>query len=661
MESRGVHTDERPKGRLAIARRSCDQCRTRKVGCDRGSPCSNCSAARLNCTHSAVASNATAPRQRVLISAQYEKKIDDIAEGIDGIKLFLQGLNLAPDAKQPEASSTRQLNQIDSAKPLIEHRSICASGSNSLWDHSVHIIDFVKAVVEDRCSGESEDESNGVLSSLKKLVQILEGPIATKDLSFQQAKVAAYQAGPPMPPLEAVVSVLRWAKDHQDYTRLVWVSHILPLEKFAEICRKVYFAIDDYSEVDFIIANAYLSYIFAEHVVVSGLQDYREYCRLCQENLRTASSRLPLLLPASMEAIAALTLGAFYAIENSKATIAWRFISTASDLCQRLGYHRLPRKGADPSIQTAQERLFWTVYKFERGLSLRHGRPSSIRDAEITLPTNPNELRSTKVARIQGKVYDELYSPVGLSRPDDERSRMAKILATELRDLISMARAEILDIDNQPRGSEADPMRIVYLQCDIVCQSSLLALILRAITTARGSLSSISDECVTVARETLDIHHECMTAVRSCKTDPFMVTKYINWAVLHTPFMPFSILFTRAVQLSDFADLVRLDRFATSMKPETPPDSITHPYRLYELLCQAARLYVESNTSSADMSITNALSDPLGEFDFTSFGMEVGVVSNETIETIVPQTFELGDWYYGNQQMMSLLDEDVMF
>ncbi|KAI1459923.1 hypothetical protein F4805DRAFT_465878 [Annulohypoxylon moriforme] len=661
MESRGNHIDERPKSRLAITRRSCDQCRARKVGCDRGSPCSNCSAARLSCTHSAVASSATTPKQRVLISAQYEKKIDDIAKGIDGIKLFLQGLNAIPDAKQPEASSAQHFNQIDSVKPLIEHHPDYISNSNSLWDHSVHIIDFVKAVVEERCSGEDENESNGVLSSLKKLVRALEDPAAIKDLPSQQIKVAAYRTGPSMPPLDAVVSVLRWVKDHHDYTRIVWISHVLPLEKFAEICRKVYFAVDDYGEVDLIIANGYLSYVFSEHVVVSGLQDYQEYCNLCQENLRSALLRLQLLLPASMEVVAALTLGAFNAIENSRATMAWTFISTASDLCQRLGYHRFPSKGVDPSLRAAQERLFWTIYKFERGLSLRYGRPSSIRDVEITLPINPNELRTTKVARIQGKVYDELYSPVGLSRPDDERSRIAVILAAELREIISLARAEVFDATNQASGNESDPMRIVYLQCDILCQSSLLALILRAITTARGFPSTISEECVEVARQTLDIHHECMTAVSSCKTNPFMVTKYINWAILHTPFVPFSIVFTRAVQLSDFTDLVRLDRFATSMKPQTPPESITHPYRLYELLCQAARLYIESNTSSTDVTVPNAQSDPLGEFDFTSFGMEVGAVSNDTIERETSQTFELGNWYYGNQQMMSLLDEDVIF
>lgn len=85
------------------------------------------------------------------------------------------------------------------------------------------------------------------------------------------------------------------------------------------------------------------------------------------------------------------------------------------------------------------------------------------------------------------------------------------------------------DAISQPSNREKDPMRVVYLQCDLVCQSSLLALILRAIPTAGGSLSGISDDCVAVARDTMEIHQQCMMAVRGCKNDPFMVTKYINW------------------------------------------------------------------------------------------------------------------------------------
>ncbi|KAI1392962.1 uncharacterized protein F4822DRAFT_146949 [Hypoxylon trugodes] len=344
--------------------------------------------------------------------------------------------------------------------------------------------------------------------------------------------------------------------------------------------------------------------------------------------------------------------------------MAWTFISAASDLCQRLGYHRSrPPRDDDKSLRAAQERLFWTIHRMDKGLSFRFGRPSNIRDAEITLPHNPKEPRFTKVARIQGRAYDELYSPAALSRPIAERARIIEILGTELRVLIGETHAEIFDATNQPGDSEADPMRVVYLQCDLVCQYSLLALIWRAAPVVQGP-SSVSEDCVAIARETLDIHHQCMLAVNNCKGDPSMVIRYINWAIMHIPFVPFSILFTRAIQLLDFADLARLENFATSLGPGTDSsESFTHPYRLYDLLCKAARIYIDRNipSSSTDATLVDNPSISLGQFDFGSIVPDAGMVEGGNLGIDDAQMYDLSDWYYSNQQIMNLLDEDLMF
>lgn len=133
---------------------------------------------------------------------------------------------------------------------------------------------------------------------------------------------------------------------------------------------------------------------------------------------------------------------------------------------------------------------------------------------------------------------------------------------------------------------------------------------------------------------------------------------------MHTPFVAFSILFTHAVQRSDFADLAILDRFATSLEPEdASSESITHPHRLYKLLCKAARLYIESKTPSSPMglAVAHSLPDISGEFDFSHFETEAGAAANEPLEAGNLQTHGLSDWFYSNQQMMSLLDEDAMF
>lgn len=126
-------------------------------------------------------------------------------------------------------------------------------------------------------------------------------------------------------------------------------------------------------------------------------------------------------------------------------------------------------------------------------------------------------------------------------------------------------------------------------------------------------------------------------------------------ALLHTPFVPFSIVFTNSVQALDLKDLERLEMFASSLKSEPgDTEASTHPHRLYDLLCQAARFYIDSKVSQ---SIST---EPVGwsnsDTAFSASGFEM-----QPFEEGDFPMFDLGDWYNGNQQLMSLLDERIIF
>lgn len=102
------------------------------------------------------------------------------------------------------------------------------------------------------------------------------------------------------------------------------------------------------------------------------------------------------------------------------------------------------------------------------------------------------------------------------------------------------------------------------------------------------------------------------------------------------------------------ADLDRLDRFATSLQLETlPPEAITHPYRLYQLLCQAARLYFDFNTTppwpaDAPKALTQSqTNDPTVYWG----GLEVADGF---------ATHGVYDWSSDNQQIMGWLSGDAM-
>ena len=107
----------------------------------------------------------------------------------------------------------------------------------------------------------------------------------------------------------SILQTLAYCLDHTSQFIVDLVCRVLPLDYITKICRNVYFAVNDYSEVDFILTNAFLGYFFFEHAISSGNQDYRDYSTQCRKLFRSSISRLPLLVPATMEVIAALLLG----------------------------------------------------------------------------------------------------------------------------------------------------------------------------------------------------------------------------------------------------------------------------------------------------------------------------------------------------------------
>lgn len=114
-------------------------------------------------------------------------------------------------------------------------------------------------------------------------------------------------------------------------------------------------------------------------------------------------------------------------------------------------------------------------------------------------------------------------------------------------------------------------------------------------------------------------------------------------AVTNTPFVPFNILFTHAVQTLSVPDLTRIENFAASLYPkEKQFETTTHPRRVYGLLCKTARAYIESRSQSQH-GAESMNGDMFDLFDFVN-----------------PDAFDLDNWYQGNQQILQLLESNSM-
>lgn len=88
------------------------------------------------------------------------------------------------------------------------------------------------------------------------------------------------------------------------------IHEFSPLENFSELCLHVYFS-ENYSQADFITANAGLMYLYMEYMsrTPEKEDEIQPYVEMCRSNLQTALANLPLHLPATSRMIGALLLG----------------------------------------------------------------------------------------------------------------------------------------------------------------------------------------------------------------------------------------------------------------------------------------------------------------------------------------------------------------
>lgn len=255
---------------------------------------------------------------------------------------------------------------------------------------------------------------------------------------------------------------------------------------------------------------------------------------------------------ASLRYLMLTFVQAFHAMEDTTVSLAWTYISTALNLCQTLGFHRASGSGhpSQPS-RAVQAHLFWTVYRFERSLALRTDRSSNIRDTDITIPVEPVDAYFSKLGKINGQIYDLLYSPAALSNTNQElRMQTVNQLTKDLRELIGNQCDEIAACQRQvelPSSmeftnnhtqispctgsdcSESSPRRLLYMQFDLICHYSSLALVLRAMPPPQNAFYDVSDDCVAVARLSLDTHEHYMDALRQSDAGPALMKKYIGW------------------------------------------------------------------------------------------------------------------------------------
>lgn len=502
------------------------------------------------------------------------------------------------DTSTPGASTA---NELDSS---------AFEGNSSLTAHTVFASEFLEHAVERTSLRDLNPSMAAALTSLKQIVGLSQkqqgsggggtggaaaggqrrgssgasnsgagGGGSSNDVRFahQRALPRGGFRELPMPPVQAVIPVLREVKETPPGTfTLISVCCFMAVENFAEACRRVYFALEDFSHANFIIVNMGLYYLFQEKAVVAGgsgdtagRDRYTGYYRLCRDNLETGLANLRFFLGASMENIEALLLGASYAIEVSRPSLAWQLNTTAAQLCQDLGYHRVtggtvevsspggggPAKmvhdnGSSSVLSDKKAILFWFSYMLDRGLALRLGRAPTIQDFDVTLPRVIGQVNAPDMwkevlrlwiahADIQGQIYERLYSPSSLGHPVGQRVETARRLAGRLKVIAEQAllirsseMGKLKPGGAEGGGSWADARKATVMEMvmksDQVSFLSSLTLVYRAIPAGVGGhgFSTFTPECIETARLAMQTHEECMKLMGS---NLWVAASYIHW------------------------------------------------------------------------------------------------------------------------------------
>lgn len=132
--------------------------------------------------------------------------------------------------------------------------------------------------------------------------------------------------------------------------------------------------------------------------------------------------------------------------EQGKPFLCCTLLAAAASHCRMLGYCQEATYGKHQGRRAEQmRRIFWFIYITDKNMSLLQGRPSYIQDSEVDawhprMSPDPafkgwDELfiLGIKFARLQGQIYDQLYSAAARHAPRAQQDQAVNQLSDDLQ------------------------------------------------------------------------------------------------------------------------------------------------------------------------------------------------------------------------------------
>ncbi|CZS96334.1 uncharacterized protein RAG0_05706 [Rhynchosporium agropyri] len=471
--------------------------------------------------------------------------------------------NPSPVATLKSASETNVVSSDDA--PYL--------GESSFEVHSHETGQILDIALQDSPAGHGQD----VTSSLKSLRGLHNDSTQNYDVNFTTDL--------PMPPVQTVLKALRIiecahrsmfsASFNGEECGVVPPGFMLcspfgDVRRLRETCQRIYFPVNGYSASDFIIANGGLVAILglpnAGQLEAHGLDiaTASEAVKMCSNNVSVTITKLSIFLEPKISNIESLLFGVECAMAESDHNKAWYLISFAARLCLASGLNRLKDSAEDTEEITRRKLCFWLTFILDKALSLNFGRSPNFSDYDISVgyPQYPKIHGRDALylwfdmARAQGSIYEKLYSAKGQQDSAERRASSARLIASEFHQLRDRLKT-ILSKTTQAEREALTDTEITIL--------ANLTLIYRAIPSQKPAHPlRFSDECIAVARETLEVHEALCEKILSRSEN--QIRMYIDWNLSICPFTPFIVVLGTAILDTNEADMHLLDRVVDSLE-----------------------------------------------------------------------------------------------
>ncbi|KAK0119300.1 hypothetical protein ONS95_008147 [Cadophora gregata] len=565
--------------------KACENCKIRKIRCDKSSPCSSCQIAKLPCR---VASKNTDSRPRAPASTYHDKHFSLIHESLREIKERLGKLESNQVTSALASSPDLCIVATESESPFVPETAF--QSETSFDSHSVQASVTAEYSAAEVVHNDLDQEIHASLTALKSLLRGQGTPSPSNNLSFPRAATKANVPKVELPPMHIIIEVLKKASSR--IPLVILHSGLRDDSLLEELCKKIYFPTKHVSKGEITLMNGLLFYVFAEYCMEDGPSNtlYPTYAKLCEKNFVAGLQDYGCLVTPTLENIQSLLLGALKAQEDSRPALCWTFVSTGARLCQILGYHREAVIARDPpKLAEAKRHVFWMLYMIDKTLSLNLGHTSNFPSHDIDVnmyspsenpkvaPWNRVMILFAEFSKLQGRLYDELYSVRARREMADARARTIEELVT----CFYKWHAEFKQIDTEGAQCKSD-LDIIIGSSDFIFYSVLT--ILYGAQTSPAAAIRISSQRYEVARLSLECHVQNWT--RLSPNDISKCGIYSDWLIDYASFAPFLVVFTHAIAAHSQIDVTLLSQTLTTL------ESMRSRSETHTKLCQKCRVFL---------------------------------------------------------------------